>query len=225
MGGPRSLRLLCLVAPLHACADPPPRTETSTSEPRPPVAPLPVELPRDRAGLVLWAQRPVDMHLDSPDGAVIGRLHPGAMVGVVPFGPAHFIIAVPRYRLNGGGPLYAYVERDALASAPSVEAAPVQSGEVLHDFAAVIRLGHGDVYVQLLCGDLRRRPDGRISQYYRGVEIRGTDTRGLMGEAIEGRRGQARCPPPHVYRDTSGFFLHDGRDGLDRTPLSELPRG
>jgi hypothetical protein len=58
--------------------------------------------PADRRGLMLHGQRVSELHLDSPAGPVIGRIHPGAFVSVAPQDGATWLVAVPRYSGSSG---------------------------------------------------------------------------------------------------------------------------
>lgn len=135
--------------------------------------------PADRRGLMLHARRVVDLRLGAPDGEVVGRLHPGALVSVAPDAAAGtWLVAVPRYTDANGGPLLAHVERDALGPEPRPIVPPVLPGEVHRDFSLTLwRDDASNAFVnRTLCGDFHVTEDRgrlRVTQYHAGVELTG----------------------------------------------------
>lgn len=182
--------------------------------------------PADRAGLMLYAQRTTDLHLDSKQGPVIGRLHPGAFVGVAVRGEGRGMVAVPRYnRTNAADPktLLAYVDVSALGPHPAPEVVPVLAGRVAHDFGVSLHLrGQWAAVDNLLCGELHFVEvdgDTRATQYYRGVEVSGW----LESKWYWGDHGPTPCPGRTVFRHRDTLFLLDGRDWLDARAVASIP--
>jgi hypothetical protein len=57
-----------------------------------------VKRPEDGVALKRYAHRVADVHLGRPDGPVVARLHPGALVSVAPTKETRWEIAVPALR-------------------------------------------------------------------------------------------------------------------------------
>lgn len=186
------------------------------------LAPSLMETPSDRSGLMLYAQRSTELHFGTPDGPVIGLLHPGAMVAVAPHGHDHWTVAIPRYRTESEQLLLAFTERSTLGLEPRTEVAPVLTGDRLRDHRLLLMLWEeANVGVQALCGDLYL--DGfHAKQYYRGVELRGVIAPRDWPPLPE-PWGPNRCPPAHIYRNESGYVTYDGRDALDLVTTDSIP--
>ncbi|MBN1611528.1 MAG: hypothetical protein JW940_33145 [Polyangiaceae bacterium] len=179
--------------------------------------------PSDRQGLLLYAQKVAPLHYGSPAGPIIGRLHPGAFVGVRPHDSGSFLVAVPRYSHNDR-PLLAYVEPDALGPEPSEEQAPKLEGERLRDHWLWLTLSNGP-RVRLLCGGFSAREAAgatSVTQYHEGVELTGiVDGIGLSRYPP----GQHTCVRRLVRRKDGRLFLSTGKDPLDWLELDVIPGG
>jgi hypothetical protein len=185
--------------------------------------------PTDRAGLMLYAQRTTELHLDSNNGPVIGRLHPGAFVGVAASGVEHVEVAVPRYtRINASPPpntLFAYVDATALGPEPTVEVTPELPGRLVRNFPFPLHLREQWAAINgLLCGELHIVEvdgDTRATQYYRGIEVSGWfESRWHWGD-----HGPVPCQARMVFRDAKRLVLLDGRDWLDAREIPAVPQG
>lgn len=184
--------------------------------------------PADRAGLMLYAQRTTELHLDSKGGPVIGRLHPGAFVGVAVSGEGRGVVAVPRYtRTNAAEPrtLLAYVDANALGPHPVREVAPAFEGRRVYNFGLPLHLRDQWAAVDnLLCGAfhvVEGQGDTRATQYYRGVEVSGW----LESSWNWGDHGPTPCPARSVFRHQNRLVLLDGRDWLDTREIPSIPAG
>ncbi|MEZ4298572.1 MAG: hypothetical protein R3B70_26710 [Polyangiaceae bacterium] len=177
--------------------------------------------PGDRRGLMLYGQRISDLHLDSPTGPVVGRIHPGAFLSVAPHDETHWQVAVPRY--SG---LLAYVEKSALGPTPQRQVTPVQTGKRVEDFGMDLWTPGGTkAFTTLLCGDfhVQDQDGGAIaSQYYDGIEITGRlDT----SQWIWGEHGETRCLGRLVY-DVKGHLREGaGKDFRDSVEIERIPEG
>ena len=183
--------------------------------------------PADRAGLMLYAQRTAELHLDMPDGPIIGRLHPGAFVGVAARGGRSVVVAVPRYRRTNSkaGALLAYVEVSALGVAPIAERAPAIAGKLVRNFGVPLHLREQWAAIDnLLCGGFHieeSNGDTRATQYYRGIEVSGW----LESAWYWGDHGPSPCPARTVYRGNGKLVLLEGRDWLDAQDIASIPPG
>jgi hypothetical protein len=153
--------------------------------------------PELERGLMLYAQRIGDLHLYSPSGPVVGRLHPGAVVTVASGDAASVLVAnlgfqfrVNQEREDGiitgssTGPLVAYVARDVLGTEPLTPAPRLspEPGEpvrthLLEPFRFDLRIRGtppNERIPALACEDLRltEKEGDNPTQYVRGVEIR-----------------------------------------------------
>ncbi len=83
-----------------------------------------LEQPQRDRGLALVAQRQAELHLARPDGPVVGRVHPGAMVSVRPGTAEHWTV--------GGylwGEWIGFVARNALGTEATAETAPASRAQ------------------------------------------------------------------------------------------------
>lgn len=189
--------------------------------------------PADRRGLMLYGQRVSDLHLDSPAGPVIGRIHPGAFVSVAPHDDATWLVAVSRYRSpppsSEGKPLLAYVEKGALGPAPREQVPPSLPGEVVRDFTGLPLWGEGTSRVlveQLLCGEFHVTDDhGRVraAQYHDGIEVSGLFD--VSWPWVWGDRGENGCGLGKVYRRGTELREQRGKDWLDSAVVESVPEG
>ena len=202
--------------------------ETPSFEGRLPAALL--KEPADRRGLMLYAQRLVELHHGKPDGLVIGRLYPGAFASVAPAGDASWLVAVPRH--GDGEALLTYAAKDALGDTKLPDPPETIPGDTHFDFGFGVPFGslpphdQPQGWIQLLCGGVH--VDSRVRQYYRGVEIEVERDRMAGRSVVFGlapERGPTPCLPRYVYRGPHGMFVHSGRDVLDRTDVDTIPPG
>ena len=184
--------------------------------------------PTDRAGLMLYAQRTTELHLDSKNGPVIGRLHPGALVGVAASRVEVVEVAVPRYtRTNASPPntLLDFVDATALGPEPTVEVTPELPGSLVRNFPFPLHLRDQWAAIDsLLCGELHIVEvdgDTRATQYYRGIEVSGW----FESEWHFGDHGPVPCQARMVFSDAERLILFEGRDWLDAHEIPAVPQG
>ena len=104
--------------------------------------------PKDGEGLALYAQRQADLHDQSGDGPVIGRVYPGAFVSVAPSNPGYLKVALPAFRADAVGSqkqAVAVVEATAFDRAPLPLQGPSAEGQLLRDFGSNAPLWAGEV--------------------------------------------------------------------------------
>lgn len=183
--------------------------------------------PADRKGLMLYSNRVTGLHLDSPEGPLLGKLHPGAMVSVAPFDAEHWQVAVPRYG-EKDRPLLAYVAKNALDETPRAQVAPKLAGRLVRDFA--FNLWNDDrsrvIVSRLLCGDsyvTEDRGQIRMTQYYDGVEVTGLFD--YSWPWSWGDRGENGCLGRMVFQKGSELRRAKGRDFRDSEKVSSIPAG
>lgn len=187
-----------------------------------------MKTPADRRGLMLHGQRVSELHLDSPAGPVIGRIHPGAFVSIAPQDDgATWLVAVPRYSESSGEghPLLAYVDRSALGPAPQKQVPPVLAGKVSRDFGLPLWADDlSRVLVnRLLCGDFYiTGEDGRerASQYHDGIEVSGR-----LDVWTWRDRGESACLGRMVFQRGERLQEARGKDWLDAAAIEAVPEG
>ena len=190
-----------------------------------------LDVPSEGEGLMLYAQQTADIHLGTADGPVIGRIHRGALVSVVP-ADEQFAMAVPGFRNSGAMgadvPLVALVRADALGPAKQTLTPPTLEGRLVEDFPPNAPLwavqGEPAPFAKTLCGDIRVMSDGpawsRVSQYHAGVELVG-----WYDHPIEVERGPMRCTRRLVIQEEGGLVLTGGETSADRTAIDAVPAG
>jgi hypothetical protein len=148
------------------------------------------DAPKDDEGLALYAQKRADLHYESENGPVIGRIYPGAFVSVAPArppaAPGYLEIALPAIRAPNAGQtqVVAIVEASALGTSPQPLQGPSAEGRLVRDFVMSSPLWAAEIapdsvppFASTLCGDIRVLALGerrtKISQYHAGVELIG----------------------------------------------------
>jgi hypothetical protein len=160
------------------------------------------------AGLLLYAQRVADLHLERPDGKKMGRLHRGALVSVVPGRERFALIRLPEF-MKDGQPLVAFVERSALGIEPH-EIMPVTystRGRSLLGYSfpfdetqAVQSLPCREVWLDF--------EHGSVSQVVGGVELVGKRTEWTPWFTGGRSRGHlSTLCPAHALLRAEGHFL------------------
>jgi hypothetical protein len=184
--------------------------------------------PSDLQGLGLYAQRIGELHLGSPSGPIIGRIFPGAYVGVVSLTPPTAVIAVPLFESPVGTPILAHLDASVLGPEPGplVEQPPV--GKLVDDWGADLSAElEGDRFTRTVCGELRvvaerPRSNGRgdvvrqVAQRRDGIEI--------VGWTVGGISDANRCAPRVVWSEPGGLVLQDG-PRRRHVPVSAVPQG
>jgi hypothetical protein len=162
----------------------------------------------------------VELHAGAPDGPVVGRAFPGAVLDVTPDGRGHARIKVPRAH----DALFA--EADAFGSIPKPDVAPAPTGRLLKDMPGIELTAvpyTGKWFAETACGEIRvSASDPRlVSQFVRGVELTG-----YADWPLEMARGPIRCALRTVTRETDGrWTLARGTTAGDADEVRAVPDG
>jgi len=173
--------------------------------------------PSDLHGLGLYAQHMGELHLGSASGPIIGRIFPGAYVGVVSFAPPTAVIVVPLFASPHGNAVRAHLDSAVLGPEPGPLVEPPPEGKLARDHHRGLAVEpEGDRFTSTLCGELRilaERPRSngsgellsQVAQRRDGVEIVAWTDQGISGV-----RGDVRCPSRFVWSEGTEFVLQDG---------------
>jgi len=198
-----------------------------------------VQEPASQA-LALYGQRQADLHDESENGPVIGRIYPGALVTVVtegpPVGSGYRKIALPGFRAATAArtQVVAVVEASALGTKPQPLQGPSTEGRLVRDFvmnsplwAAELMPDSAPAFASTLCGEIRVLALGtrrsKISQYHAGVELIGWYDYLID---VDNYCPLHRCNQRFVVQDGQSLSLTGmGSTQADKTPISAPPEG
>lgn len=184
-------------------------------------------------GLLLYAQRAADLHIDRPSGPTAGSLHPGAFVTVAPGDDAQLLIGLPGF-FRHDQPMVAFVDKDALGTNPIELVSPTPNRRVRAYLGHPCTLGIGDGEKSAKvdtssCTDLWVGLESRSdSQRIGGVELRGvcTDLSELDGPRSSRSFLSLDCPAHAVSGDGSKLCLHGAASERGRSTLiADIPAG
>lgn len=190
--------------------------------------------PSPQEGLGLYVQRVAELRWPTADGHSIGRVYPGAFVGVTAEEGADVQVALPAFSApaeragRAEAPVLAFVPAAALGPRPLPLGAAPAEGRLIEDYAAGISLGaepSGESeFAVTLCGDLRvleeQQQARRVAQYHAGVELVGW-TRG----ATHFGRGPGRCKLRLVWRRETKLMVSGGTSLADVRETAAVPAG
>ena len=96
-----------------------------------------------------------ELRLLSPEGPVIGRVHPGAVVRILERRAEHVAFELPFRSANGHERVVGWVHRAALATEPVPRAPVALRGRVVRDFSAALTYGKQRTpFATTLCGEI-----------------------------------------------------------------------
>ncbi|HET9954419.1 MAG TPA: hypothetical protein VFQ61_07940 [Polyangiaceae bacterium] len=189
-------------------------------------------------GLALYVQAQTELHYDSPDGLVFGRLHPGALVRVTIEGEGAFLGTAPRVKVGANSRSLgiwghtAFADRAALSTHVRALSAyqPVTGTEVLraplHAWGSPPERPEPMYYVSFSsCYDLfARRSERRLWQYVAGIETFGRDDEGNL-DAFDSviERSVLPCRARSVSSAAGQLLWH--RPELEPQIVSTIPAG
>lgn len=187
--------------------------------------------PSAEEGLALYAQRAGDLHLDAPGGPVIGRLQPGAFVGVAPRGDGHLLVAMPGFRVSWSkesGPVLAFADRDLLGPTLAPLRPALPEGRRFRDYPNLPLWAQpypsGTPFASTLCGDfwsvVEEAGTTRISQVHAGVELLG-----WLDSSVPQSRGPSRCTLRLAYRRGERLLVTGGTTEADAIEVPSVPDG
>jgi hypothetical protein len=166
--------------------------------------------PQNGAGLMLYAERETDIHLDGLTGWVVGHLYPGAFVSVAPAGNGAVQVGSLPFPIEP--PIALFVEAAALGATPVEPAAPAPR-EGSRAFVVGFPLGvwlptaPSSVRVDLLpCIDTWLSPTLGASQIVKRVELGGLLAFGGPSAAVS--HISLRCSARVVFRAADDLLLN-----------------
>lgn len=161
-------------------------------------------------GLMLYAQKMLDVHIGRPDGPIMGRLHPGARVALQPY--EAYEKPAARIELPLGtaisGERAFYVDRAGLSAEPKVAdpRLPHGRGRSMRVYG-LLACGEGSLrfsFEDMYCEDIWFPADGgKPSQYVRGIEV-------ICDFSLQ------LWPPSGWYGPRDNFSLHCPRRQVSR---------
>jgi len=186
-----------------------------------------VRHPRRDGGLMLYAHRRANLHIDSPRGPIIGRLHPGAFVSV---GAArNDSVAIGGIGLENVKPHTVYVRRDALdfdvvreAPRPHLGKGRSKVTPLAFNFDDPLQ-GTRIVVEAMECYETWFPLEGNPSQSIGGIEITGaSETRDRWKDQPRSYSSTAYCATRAISQHGSRLFLTDPQPGRE-IEVTEVP--
>lgn len=180
--------------------------------------------PGKGAGLMLYAQRAGDIRRDAPTGPVLGQLHRGALVSVLPGDGAEARIVAAPFADSSPG----FVRRDVLGPEPQTPE-PMRA----HPRVRAVRLPGAPLWLEgkyafgaMPCLDLWIDPEaGTASQYARGVLLTGQldDAKGWLWRGASLYENAAWCPARAVSKTAAGLVLATPGTGMGAIVSEAVP--
>ncbi|HVJ21024.1 MAG TPA: hypothetical protein VM686_36690 [Polyangiaceae bacterium] len=181
-----------------------------------------LEEPGEGAGLMLYVQQAGELALDKPTGAILGKLHPGAFVSVVP-GRAERVRVGNLPFKNASRPIVAYARSDSLGTTQRQPMAykPARFRSVLFQgsFSGWLS-GSRDTaeWSTLPCRDVWiSQNESVLSQYAAGVEMIGANLDRISPHAFASSVEARQCPAHAAFR-RGADLMWNGQDWPD-TPI------
>ena len=173
----------------------------------------------------VYAQRVVELHLKSPDGKVVGRAHPGAVVVVQPVDARHVRVALPEPGREKGT-LWLLAERSGFTRS-FVRAVPPEFPPESRLVRAVVATElfpeeeSQDSFAVTICGEVHVLQAARghgdfVSQVHENVELMGWTSAPVLSLAWS-------CNTRRIARANGRLLLRGGATTLDEEEVTSIP--
>ncbi|WP_437277898.1 hypothetical protein WME90_42800 [Sorangium sp. So ce375] len=158
----------------------------------------------------------------------MGRVHPGALISVVPAKSGYLSLALPSFSDSSpselGKPVIALASAGAFGPEQVALEVPAPEGRLVEDFPPGVEIAPAagaEPFAVTRCGDIHvlavHEQKSHISQFHAGVELLG-----WVDAPIEATRGPFRCKLREIFRRGSKLIARDGTSA-DEVEVSAVP--